>query len=239
MIGCGFTKGIITVFFMLVLLLSGCSMHNAQDTGTGEDNSVSTTAEAVQDAEKAMPQMASKSPEGSKSPRAIGKSDNGEILIIPTEVEAIEQLGAPSSLGEETDYSFKSAYKVVFKDLEGNVTDIAGYNGQIIGKDKSPIKIGKLYFKEIEIFYFKPISNLVRPDALYLFGVGKDEKAFQLSFEYPGKMIETTASSPGSVPEVRDNRLVISSWEPEKGSYKQFFELDVQKKLLRLIPQLY
>lgn len=214
-------------------------MHNAQDMVTGEDNAVSTTVGEAQDSEKAMLETASKSPEGSKSPRAIGKSDNGEILVIPTEVEAVEQLGAPSSLGEETDYSFKGAYKVVFKDLKGSVTDIAGYNGQIIGKDQSPIKIEKLYFKEIEIFYFKPIPNLVRPDALYLFGVDKSGKAFQLSFEYHGRAIETTAASPGSVPEVRDNRLVISSWEPDKGSYKQFFELDLQKKSLRAIPQLY
>jgi hypothetical protein len=208
---------------MFILILAGCKMKEVQNANTFERNIASPKTTTSTDSED------------SKSLRAIGKSNSGEVLVISTENESIKQLGAPSSLGVETDYSFKGNYKIVFKDLKGNVTDVASYNGQIIGKDKSPIRLDKLDFNDIEIFYFKPIPNISRPEAVYLFGVDKNGKAFQLSFEYPDKITGNTTSSPNSLPQIKDNWLVISTWEPEEGNYKQFFELDIQKKSLKFI----
>jgi hypothetical protein len=223
MVGCGFTKRTVPIFLLIILLLSGCKI----DANTVKRNTVPSKAAVSQDT---VLQTTATNSADSKLPRAVGKSINGEILVIPTETESIEQLGAPSSLGAETDYSFKSTYKIAFKDLNGNIMDIASYSGQIIGKDKSPIRLWKIDFKDIEIFYFKPIPNTSRPEALYLFGVDKNRKAFQLSFEYPDKIMGNTTSSPDSILGIEDNWLVIPTWEPEEGNYKQFFELDIQKE---------
>lgn len=167
--------------------------------------------------------------------RGVGKANNGQILIVPEEDEKIEQLGAPSCLGVETDYSFKGKYKILFKDPEDNVIQISEYEGQIIAKDMEAIELEKLSFNGVELFHFKPILNRCRPEIAYLFGVTEDMEAFQLAFEYDDKTFNWVCSSPDTIPEIIDNMLVISSWEPDEGNYKDYFVPDVHKRTMKFV----
>ena len=162
-------KKLILIFLTFVLLISGCN-SNSKLKEVSNDNTSERRVEPIKSPNsqglKGSSQTTLTNLKDSETPRAVGKAVSGEILIIPTEADSIEQLGAPSCLGTETDYSFKGNYKIVFKDLKGHTADISYYNGQIIAKDKSPISLGKLRFKDIEIFYFKPIQNLSRPESV-------------------------------------------------------------------------
>lgn len=160
-------KTILIIIF--ILLIAGCSKTTVKNNNPSlKKSSDASSSEPLESNSNNL-----------ITPRAIGRANSGQILIIPEDSEKIEQLGAPSCLGEETDYSFKGKYKILFKDTENNVTQISDYDGQIIAKDKT---------------------------------------------------VKYLSSSPKTIPEVIDNMLVMSTWEPEEGNYKEFFRPDIKNK---------
>lgn len=216
----------IAIIMIFVMLATGCSTVAVQYDNNSSINQT-LSPDSLESSEFNSDNM--------EIIRAIGKSNKGQVLIVPEEDEKIEQLGAPSCLGEETDYSINGKYKILFKDSEGNITQISEYEGQIIAKDTEAIELEKLTFNGVELFHFKPIPNLCRPDIAYLFGVTEDKEAFQFSFEYDDNTFRWVCSSPNTIPEIIDNMLVISSWEWDKGNYKEFFVPDVQKRTMKFV----
>jgi hypothetical protein len=166
--------------------------------------------------------------------RAVGKSSLGKIMIIPIDKEQIEQLGAPSCLGVESDYSFKGSYAVVFVDLNGTRSLISKYDGQIISNSKEPIKLEKLMFQDFEAFSFKPVPNRCRPDATYLYAVTKDKTSFKFLFTYSdGNITDNTPLSPNALIKVKDNQIIIPTWDNEKGDYDMVFTPDTNQKMMK------
>lgn len=90
---------------ILILLIAGCSKITVQNNNLSLKKSLDSGSFEYLESNS----------NNLISPRAIGRANSGHILIIPEETEKIEQLGATSCLGEETDYSFKGKYKILFK----------------------------------------------------------------------------------------------------------------------------
>lgn len=206
---------IIQCIFLILLTGCGTNLSEPSDSTSKIENTTSNN-------------------EKSELVRAIGRLTQGTILIIPAGKEEINQLGAPSSLGSETDYSFKGDYNIIFKDKEGKETDISKFSGEIIAHDKNPIQLEKLAFEGFEAVYFKPIPNVSRPESCYFYAVDKNSNAFQFSFlNENGFKGNTTPLSPNIKPTIDNNQLIVPTWNPEEDSYSLVFTPDLNKKIMK------
>ncbi|MGO4543046.1 hypothetical protein [Paenibacillus sp. 2TAB19] len=171
------------------------------------------------------------------APRAVGQGEYGELHVLPlTEDGGVtESLGAPSCLGEETDYISSGDYDVVFKRTDGTETSVGSLSDtQIVseGGSDQPRKLGSLASEGVELYYFQPIQNKCRADAVYVYVVSEDD-AYQASFEVEGQLLDQFSLAPESEPYIEAGQLVLESTEDEQQEYTYMFMLENKK--LRLV----
>ena len=162
---------IILVSGLFLLVLSGCSPNQM-------NNSAATEANRAKELDTALQNMQS------KTVRAEGKSGYGILSIVPDGSEIIEQLGAPSIYGEAEGYSFKGDYKAIFKDNNGKESVIAKMNDlNIIRPQNAVISLQRLSMGDTDIFYFIPQYQGSNDILIKFFGMTKDGDAFEFKIE--------------------------------------------------------
>ncbi|UUZ83823.1 hypothetical protein LJK88_08580 [Paenibacillus sp. P26] len=144
-------------------------------------------------------------------PRAVGASEQGELVLAPRLEERLQRLGAPSCLGKEYDYRITGAYDVLFKRADGTEQIVRSFDElTLIRPDTEPISMDKLTFGSYEAFAFMPAYADCHGLEFYLFGV-RDGEAFPFAFRLDGTDRDTFETSPGRKPQVVGGKLVVES----------------------------
>lgn len=180
--------------------------------------------------------------------RAEGISKFGNIIVTPNNDENIGELGADSSYGKSSDYTFNADYNIIFEDSLNNKKIIGKIEHQnipiIIQPKNTPIKMEKITLNENELFIFIPQYAGSNDVPLYIFSVDKNGKASQVKFQFDngsepsvGATILTSTSPKFTLPSVEENMLVFKALFNEEDSsdlkfYKLTFKLNNNVLLL-------
>jgi hypothetical protein len=191
---------------VLLILLTGC-----RDT-ENDSSDVAAAVEAASESVASITESASEpavSASGSSSPRAIGNTDYGQVAVVPTGAEEIEQLGAPSCMGNEQDYRMKSDYKVVFNAKDGQQSPIAvpTFNS-FIQPSADPVDLPILQFEGFQAAVLAPAYADCHGISFNLIGV-MDHEAFSFKFQTDEGTFDSYSYSPVSKLEIVDNQLVV------------------------------
>jgi hypothetical protein len=220
---------IITVFISTIMV--GCSTINSSTEATKISKN-SSTLKDVSSNSKENPII-----------RAEGISKFGKIIITANGEEQTGQLGADSSFGKSSDYTFNADYNVIFNDLSNNKKIIGTIYHDNIAAIIQPknvlIKMDKVIINGDELFIFIPQYSGSNDVSMYIFRVDKEGQASQVKFQYdkdskPGESapIVTSTSPKFELPSVEENMLVIKSLmaasvgSPDLKFYKLKFKLD-------------
>ncbi|WP_127530661.1 hypothetical protein [Paenibacillus kobensis] len=185
----------------------------------------SSPAPSVPETNTSLPSATGKAATTASWDRAAGKGKYGELLIIPSEDEVTQPLGAPSCMGGEKDYSFMSDYYVVFKNGEGEEQEV-GYwqDATIVSSNTEPREIQKLDWDGADLFYFQPVKNTCRADAIYFYLLG-EKGAYQVSFRVGDNDYDQFSQVPQVEPYIDKGKLVLESTEGDK-TYRYKFSLN-------------
>ncbi|EFM08884.1 hypothetical protein PaecuDRAFT_4349 [Paenibacillus curdlanolyticus YK9] len=222
----------ITVLLILagLLVAAGCS-EKASD-----GPAVSGQSEVTDHLEAAVPSE----PDGSlaqREPRAVGTTDRGKLLVIPTNDETIEQLGAPSCFGEAEDYAIEADYSVVFKDHQGEETVLALTEvHRFIAPGKEPIALQTLSFQGLQAVVIAPQYTDCHGVAFYLIGID-DSGAYPFTFVTEEGTSNSFSYAPNTEVRVVENELVVEKGQAAgseaKGTLR--FKPDLDKHVMRLV----
>jgi ribosomal protein L25 (general stress protein Ctc) len=140
-----------------------------------------------------------------KPPRAIGVSRHGELRIVPITEEQMEKVEAPSCMGKEGDYWFRSDYNVEFDNQSGQTTILEEHAfSQILSSSTGQIQLNHLQLGDIEFFYLVPEQNYCHGEEVFFYGVDAGGKAFCYQFDPKGATL-----LPGVAPFVKEGKLYI------------------------------
>jgi hypothetical protein len=119
----------------------------------------------------------------------------------------------------------------VFKRTDGTETSVGRISDtQIVsegGCDQTR-KLGRLASEGVELYYFQPIQNKCRAEAVYVYVVSEDD-AYQASLEVEGQLLDQFSLAPESVPYIEAGQLVLESTEDEQQGYSYMFKLEDKK----------
>jgi hypothetical protein len=167
--------------------------------------------------------------------RAVGESLLGKLLIVPTTLESIDKLGAPSCLGLEEDYSIKATYSVIFETKKKSQIISTFHNLEIINPSTAVLPINKVVMDGMELFYFIPRYTDCHEQELYFFGV-KDNEAYPITVEMEENNPITLGIYPKTLPRLIDGELIVKGGYSAGMDYisEYHFKLNTDKKLLKL-----
>jgi hypothetical protein len=168
--------------------------------------------------------------------RAIGEASFGKLTIVPTSLEEINKLGAPSCLGLADDYSIKATYQVNFETKVGSKTISTLNNLEIINPNNTALTINKIIMGGMELFYFIPRYTDCHEQELYFYGV-KDSNAFPITVELEEGKPTTLGIYPKEQPKLVDGDLVIKGGYAAGMEYisEYHFKLSTDNKILKLV----
>jgi len=150
--------------------------------------------------------------------RAQGVTDEGRLNVIAVGQEKITTLGAPSCFGIETDRSFTGNYSVQYSTNQGTneVTTLEGLT--FIQPTSAPVDMIRLPFQDADVFILAPQYRDCHGIQIYAFAVEHETgKAVQLRFQDESLASYFSYYRPGTVPEVKENKLVLQSTEGPGG----------------------
>jgi hypothetical protein len=212
---------LIYMFILLsILTLAGCS------TKTPDSTSV------------AAPSKDSSSVAPSKmEARAIGTTSSGEVLIIPKKLEKIEQLGAPSCLGQAEDYSFKSDYEVTFKYNNGKISLITLPKiDTIISPENKQIVLPTFTFQGFQAVVITPQYTDCHGIAFYLIGTN-DNVAFSFKFVTDDGTFNSFNFASNTKLKVVNDQLVVNPGQAAGSETKKqlTFKPDFKNQTMQLV----
>lgn len=143
-------------------------------------------------------------------PRAQGGNSQGELVLLPLAEEKKAQLGAPSCMGQATDYRIEGSYDMRFRKPDGSVQTVAHWDGlSLIRPDLKRVALDKLAFDSFDAFVFTPAYADCHALEFRLYGVSGGE-AFPFVFRgVDGQDLASFSYAPGSLPRVEAGRLVV------------------------------
>ncbi|MCI1777235.1 MAG: hypothetical protein LKI04_24810 [Paenibacillus lautus] len=173
--------------------------------------------------------------------RAQGVTDEGRLRVIAVGQEKITTLGAPSCFGIETDRSFTGNYSVQFStnQVTNEVTTLEDLT--FIQPTTAPVEMIRLPFQDADVFILAPQYRDCHGIQIYAFAVEHDTgRAVQLRFQDESLVSYFSYYRPGTVPEVKENRLVLQSTEGPGGEgspdyvSERMYQLDLRQNALVL-----
>ncbi|WP_123041583.1 hypothetical protein [Cohnella candidum] len=171
--------------------------------------------------------------------RAFADSSFGRLELRPDDglPEKIQTLGAPSCLGQETDYYVTGSYGVYFKSASGQESRIGSLpNLEIIQKENQAFAMTKLDFPDGELFLLIPRYTDCHGLEFHVYGVDKKTgEASAFTFEEAGRTVEEWTTSPVNLPTVDGSELVVEGGRAagQDGTTRLHFEPDwTQHKLV-------
>jgi len=171
-------------------------------------------------------------------PRAQWNVEGGTLLLMPMGEETVQQLGAPSCLGLETDYSITGYYDMVFRDVQGTMKVIQSLGSiEIIQRDLKPLKLDSYAFKDFKAYAFIPRYTDCHYRELYLYGV-KDGEAFALPFDRGNDRTTVYFDLlPVDKPVIKQEQLVMmGGFAAGADAYDRYtFSPDLNKRLMTLV----
>lgn len=179
-----------------------------------------------------------------KNPRAAAKTRYGDLSLMPVGKEVIEKLDAASCSDSESDVSIQGDYELLYKDKEGNSSVVTTYRGlTLIAKDEAPIQLEVLSFPQFDAVIFTPEPHGCPVVQMYLFAVGKDQQAFQWTFENEGilgeKPTHSTLVLPDEPPVVQGGQLIVPTAINSEGGDDLFFHItytpDLSNQLMKFV----
>lgn len=173
--------------------------------------------------------------------RAQGITDEGVLSVIPLKKENMKQLGAPSCFGLDTDLSITGDYIVRYrsKDVMKELATLKDMT--FIQPTDDPVQMTRLSFQEADVFILAPQYRDCHGIEIYSFAVDQETgQAVQLQFQDESLISNTSYYRPGSIPLVKNNRLVLESTEGPGGEgspdYKpiRLYQLDIENAVMVL-----
>ena len=150
-------------------------------------------------------------------------------------------MGAPSCFGIETDRSFTGNYSVQYStnQVTNEVTTLEDLT--FIQPTTAPVEMIRLPFQDADVFILAPQYRDCHGIQIYAFAVEHDTgRAVQLRFQDESMVSYFSYYRPGTVPEVKENRLVLQSTEGPGGEgspdYKpmRIYRLDLKQGVMVL-----
>lgn len=169
--------------------------------------------------------------------RAVGGSGQGELALVPKEAERVNQMGAPSCIGTESDYHMVGSYDLLFRKPDGSSQTVRTFdNLNMIQPDLNPIRMERLAFDSFEAFMFTPAYADCHETEFYLFGI-RDGKAFPFTFRLEEEQLETFYTSASKSPRAIDGKLVIDGGIYAGMDYpiRYTFQPDLQSNAMVLV----
>lgn len=226
--------------FTILLFITGC--NNTLDDKKSSSDSISKTTNQISTINLSENVI-----------RAKGESIYGELLILPQEIESIDQLGADSSYGKSTDFSFQSNYNVIYKNKNNEIKLIAKLEDlKIIQPLNSIIKLNKLESKDFDLFYFTPQYTGARSIDAYFFCITKEQTAFEFQFEFnkadnnefKNILTNTTTLLPQIMkeyvsPKLQDNNLItktsLNTSVMDFRIFQVIYKPDLKNKVIKFV----
>jgi len=173
--------------------------------------------------------------------RAQGITQEGMLSVIPLEKENMKQLGAPSCFGLDTDLSITGDYIVKYRS-KNEMYEVAALKAMtFIQPTDDPVQMTRLSFQEADVFILAPQYRDCHGIEIYAFAVNqRTGHAVQLQFQDETLISNTSYYRPGSIPLVKNNRLVLESTEGPGGEgspdYKpiRLYQLDIENAVMVL-----
>ncbi|GGH27401.1 hypothetical protein [Paenibacillus segetis] len=169
------------------------------------------------------------------TPRAVGVSIFGELVIEPQSKESIHKLGAPRCYGLEDDYSISADYDVVFKNGNNDIKIQELSRLEIISHGDEILKLKKVKIGDTELFYFIPRYTDCHALTFYLYGIDQNE-AYPITLFAENSNVIHFEMYPNEEPKIINDRFVF------KGGYgagmdtvsEYYFKFDQKKHLMIL-----
>lgn len=191
----------------------------------------------------------------SNTVRAEGKSDYGTLEFISIGKEKVEQLGADSSYGKASDFSFTGNYKVIFKNSMGKKKLISRMNNlNVIQPYKTTIKLQKLKVDGTDIFYFVPKYSSSNDTDIYFYGITSGGEAFKFKIENnkaqeigdekvlsDSTAVLSTTCKEYSIPKISNGKNIVLTAVYNIGAgqnlkvYKVTFSIDVKNRTFKYV----
>lgn len=147
----------------------------------------------------------------SGEPRAIGQTAQGDFKLVPQSAERLQQIGAPSCMGQEGDYQISGSYELVFTKSDGSLQSLRQFKDFItIQPNLDHVQMRSLSFGTFDAVFFIPRYMDCHGLEFYMFGY-QDGTAFPFSFQLDGTGSETMYVSPLGSPKVVDGKLQVES----------------------------
>ncbi|GLX70537.1 hypothetical protein [Paenibacillus glycanilyticus] len=174
------------------------------------------------------------------SVRAVAAHEAGKLVIQPASHATVEQLGAPSCWGLETDLRWTGDYEAVWEPINGGEASILmTFPGQLemIEPTDETIDLQKVTIGDTDLFAYYPRYTDCHALEAYLFGV-KDGQAFPIKAEaWDGHgMMDTITQHPHYPLQVTGNELVVTGGQ---GAGQDFinvyhYQYDSEQQVLKL-----
>ncbi|KOR88924.1 hypothetical protein [Paenibacillus solani] len=173
--------------------------------------------------------------------RAQGITEEGMLSVIPLMKENMQQLGAPSCFGLDTDLSITGDYIVQYRSKNATNELATLKDMTFIQPTDDPVQMIRLSFHEADVFILAPQYRDCHGIEIYAFAVNQGTgHAVQLQFQDESLISNTSYYRPGSIPLVKNNRLVLESTEGPGGegspNYKpiRLYQLDLENAVMIL-----
>lgn len=158
--------------------------------------------------------------------RAQGVTEEGRLSVVAVEKEKITKLGAPSCFGHEIDLSFTGNYSVRYGShgVTGEVTTLEDIT--FIQPSSAAVDMIRLPFQDADVFILAPQYKDCHGIEIYAFAVDHGTgHAVQLRFQEETIVSDTSYYRPGTIPMVKENKLVLQSTEGPGGEGSSDFKL--------------
>ncbi|MEC0306964.1 hypothetical protein P4H67_09360 [Paenibacillus lautus] len=174
--------------------------------------------------------------------RAQGVTDRGRLSVVAVEKEKITTLGAPSCFGLETDLSFTGNYSVRYPShgVTGEVATLEDIT--FIQPTSAAVDMIRLPFQDADVFILAPQYKDCHGIEIYAFAVDHETgHAVQLRFQEEMMVSDTSYYRPGTIPMVKDNKLVLESTEGPGGEgssdskLTRTYRLDLRQNAMVLV----
>lgn len=172
--------------------------------------------------------------------RAFADSSFGRLELRPDDgsTEKVQMLGAPSCLGQETDYYVTGNYGVYFKPVSGQESRIDSLpNLEIIQKENQAFAMTKLDFPDGELFLLIPRYTDCHGLDFHVYGVDKESgEASAFTFQQDSRTVEQWTTSPVNLPTANGTDLVVDGGRAagQDGATRYRFEPDWKQHKLVL-----